>query len=198
MATRGYSRFITWVKIILPVLALAMLSSLVLFSKRIDPEQAIPFAESDVENLAKNQSIGSPTFSTMTENGAAISISALSVLPNAANPDMAFATSITAQIEGGGVDWAELKAENAEIDTSAQYADFEGNVQIETATNYVLRTQNLHTKFDKVDLSAPNKISITGDNFSLVAGSMNITEIENSDENHLIVFKQGVKMVYQP
>ena len=101
-------------------------------------------------------------------------------------------------IEGGGVEWAELKAENAEIDTSAQYADFEGNVQIETATNYVLRTQNLHTKLDKVDLSAPNKISITGDNFSLVAGSMNITEIENSDENHLIVFKQGVKMVYQP
>jgi len=198
MAARGYSRFITWVKIILPVLALAMLSSLVLFSKKIDPEMAIPFADTDVEDLAQNQRVGSPTFSTVTARGSAITISALSVLPDANSPDIVFAEFVTARIEGGAVDWIQLTAENAAINTAEQQASFTGAVEIETAQEYRVMTETLNTRLDIVDLSAPGDISIKGANFALSAGSMRLSEIEKSGENHLLVFKQGVKLVYQP
>ena len=68
-ASNAYSRFVAWVKVILPLLALALLSTLFLFSRTPAPNRAIPFANVDVEELAREQSLGRPRFAGTLSDG---------------------------------------------------------------------------------------------------------------------------------
>ena len=56
MAARDnvHSRVVFWLKIILPLLALAILSTLFLFSRRIDTDQALPYAEVSGSTVASS------------------------------------------------------------------------------------------------------------------------------------------------
>ena len=54
-APNTYSTVVSWAKIILPLVALGLLSTLFLFSRTPDPNRAIPFAAVDVEELAREQ-----------------------------------------------------------------------------------------------------------------------------------------------
>ena len=58
MYDNSYSRFVALTKVILPIIALGILSTLFLFSRNIDPTQSIPYADVDVEGLAREQQIG--------------------------------------------------------------------------------------------------------------------------------------------
>jgi lipopolysaccharide export system protein LptC len=60
-AIDGYSRLVAWLKIILPLIALGILATLFLVSRTIDPSQTIPYADVDVQDLARNQRVGAPS-----------------------------------------------------------------------------------------------------------------------------------------
>ena len=49
-----HSRLVGWLKVVLPLAALAILSTLFLLADLIDPTAAIPYAEVDVEDLARD------------------------------------------------------------------------------------------------------------------------------------------------
>ena len=50
-----HTRFVGWMKIILPVIALGLLSTLFLLSRTVDPTQDIPVTEVDLEQRAQDQ-----------------------------------------------------------------------------------------------------------------------------------------------
>ena len=52
-----HSRVVSWLKVLFPLIALALLSTLFLLSRAIDPGQAIPFAEKEVQDRRKHQQI---------------------------------------------------------------------------------------------------------------------------------------------
>ena len=77
MARRDrHSRVVGWLKVALPLAALAILSTLFLLSDRIDPEDALPYAEVDVEDLAREPRMTAPTYAGMTTDGAALTLTA--------------------------------------------------------------------------------------------------------------------------
>ena len=49
-----HSRLVAILKVALPLIALALLSTLFLFSRKIDPEDAIPYATVDVEDRLRD------------------------------------------------------------------------------------------------------------------------------------------------
>ena len=71
-----YSRLVFWLKVTLPLVALAILSTLFFVAETLDPEAAIPYASVDVERILKEQGVTKPTFGGVTEDGVAISMSA--------------------------------------------------------------------------------------------------------------------------
>jgi len=71
-----YSRVVAWAKVLLPLLALALLSTLFLVARTVDPAQKLPFADIDVDAIAREQRIGAPKFNGVTKEGTAISLSA--------------------------------------------------------------------------------------------------------------------------
>ena len=82
----SYSFFITWIKTLLPIVALGMLSTIFLFSGKVDVTQSLPYAELNVEDIIRKQRITKPYFTGISESGIEFSLSAAYATPNASQP----------------------------------------------------------------------------------------------------------------
>ncbi len=56
----SYSAFVTWVKTLLPIAALGLLSTIFLFSGKVDVTQSLPYAENNIDNIIREQRITRP------------------------------------------------------------------------------------------------------------------------------------------
>lgn len=93
-----YSRLVLWLKVALPLAALAILSTLFLVAETLDPDAAIPYAEVDVEKILQDQGITRPTFGGVTNDGVAISIAAEAVRPGNENRSRLTGTELSAKL----------------------------------------------------------------------------------------------------
>ena len=78
----GYSAFVTWVKTLLPIAALGLLSTIFLFSGKVDVTQSLPYAEHNVAEIIREQRITQPYFTGISNNGTKIAISAAYASPD--------------------------------------------------------------------------------------------------------------------
>jgi len=193
-----YSRFVAWVKIILPLGALALMSSLVLFSRSINPDGAAPYAEVDVHELARDQAVSAPTYSGVTSDGAAIVLSAATARPDLTDPGKGDATDIAVTIDTPDGERAHVSANSAHIDSRAGVARLNGDVQIETSSGYRLATDELTTALDRTDVATKGPVAGSGPLGTINAGKMHLSADENRDGIYVLVFQDGVKLVYQP
>ena len=192
----SYSRVVAWLKILLPLSALALLSTLFLFSKSIDPEQSIPFADVDVKQLAKEPRITAPEFSGMTADGAAITISASSAKTDPTKLDDATIDRLTANFQTP--DGAEViaQADQGAIE-DARIARLEGDVHIETSSGYRISTDELVSDLDKTLITSDGPVVATGPLGQIEAGKM-VVNLENQTGTSMLVFKNGIKVLYEP
>jgi len=194
----SYSRFVAYTKVILPILALGILSTLFLFSRNIDPTQSIPFAEVDVEQLAREQRVGAPNYAGVTEDGAAISITAATARPMEGNAKVISTTDVTAIIEDANGGRIDMTASSGMIDSSQQQVTLDGGVQILTSTGYIINTTGLVVALNETAMTSDGRISATGPLGTLTAGQMVLEKQNSPQDTHLLVFKGGVKLVYDP
>ena len=194
----NYSRFVAFTKVILPIIALGILSTLFLFSRNIDPTQSIPFADVDIEGLAREQRIGAPNYAGVTDDGAAISVTATTARPFEGNVKVISATDVTTIIEdstGGRID---MTAASGMIDSEQQQVTLGGGVQILTSTGFTINTTGLTAALDETSMVSDGRITATGPLGSLTAGQMVLERQNSSEDAHLLVFKGGVKLIYDP
>lgn len=196
----SYSRFVSLAKIVLPLTALALLSTLFLVARTVDPSKSIPFAEVDVQELAREQRISSPNYSGVTREGSAISIAAASARPDPANGSRVAATDLQARLETGDGGRYDLSSNSGEIDTDAGRAVLVGSVVVTTPTGYRITTEKLTTALKQTKLESVGDVQAVGPAGTLNAGQMVLTRAEEGNEasGYLLVFKKGVKLVYTP
>lgn len=194
----NYSRFVAWTKVILPVVALGVLSTLFLFSRNIDPSQSIPYTEVDVEGLADKQRIGAPNYAGVTEDGSAISVTAKSARPDPDNPQRIHATDLTTVIEdakGGRID---ISSGAGEINSKQNIVILRGGVEIITSTGFTIETSGLTASLDETSVISDGEISAMGPLGVINAGKLVLQPKNGPNAPHLLVFKGGVKVVYDP
>ncbi|MCK4713867.1 MAG: LPS export ABC transporter periplasmic protein LptC [Marinosulfonomonas sp.] len=194
----SYSRFVAWAKVILPIMALGILSTLFLFSRNVDPTLSIPYAKVDVEGLAREQRIGAPNYAGMTEDGAAISIIAQAARPDPDNPNTVTATGLSATIEDASGGHISMTSNGGMINTEQQLAALQGSVQISTSTGYVINTSGLTAALNETSVITDGPITATGPLGTLNAGQMELKSQDDQNGSHLLVFKGGVKLIYNP
>lgn len=192
-----HSRMVAWLKILLPLAALAIMSTVFLVAQTIDPAQDLPFANVDVAELAREQRIGGPTFSGVTSDGAALTISASAVRPNLGETDTASASEIDAEIVLPIGTTVTLHALDGVIDASTKTAELGGGVEITTSTGYRIQTDRLAARLDSTQLESGGAISGDGPLGTINAGRMLISRDADSSA-YLLVFKDRVKLVYTP
>lgn len=195
VADNAYSRFVQFAKITLPLLALALLSTMFLFSRTINPDDAIPFAEIDVEQIAREQRLMGPKFSGVTSDGSTITVTAKTALPDATNLRRMAATDVSAEIITSGGTQIMVVSERAIYDGGQDSMDLIGDVRMTTSTGYVLRSERLVADLEQTGLDSPGPVNGSGPSGTLEAGRMELT-LRNGSQ--LLVLKNGVKLIYEP
>ena len=200
MAPQGnaYSRFIALAKIGLPLAALALLSTLFLFSRDVDPDGPMPYADVDIDELVRDQRVTAPSYTGVTADGAAIAVSADSARPDPTAPGGAVARGLTARLDFPGGGTAQLTATEGTLDASARRATLSGGVVIDTPAGYRVEAEGLKAALDRTDLRSTGPVIATGPPGRLSAGAMELSTAPEDGGGYLLVFKDGVKLVYDP
>ncbi len=193
----SYSRFVAFAKIALPLASLAVLATLFLFARGRDIGLSIPYAEVDLETLAREQRIEAPSFATVTQDGAALTLSAAVVRPDLSATDVVNSSMIEGSLRFPQQGRVTLKADNGVIDSPSQIAELSGHVALSTTTGYDITSERIAAQLDIARLESPGEVAAIGPAGSLTAGAMELSKDTESGA-YLLVFKKGVKLVYQP
>ena len=191
----AYSRSVQIAKIVLPLLALAILSTLFLVSGDIDPEGAVPYAEIDVEEAAREQRLTNPQFAAVGTDGAAIELSAAEAKPDLQNEARVNVAGIEGSIELPDAGHIALRAGGATVDLETQSAGLVDDVHIISTAGYDIRAERLMVRLDRGELNSFGPVSVVTPFGSLQAGNM---VMRQQGETYRLVFNNKVKLIYIP
>jgi lipopolysaccharide export system protein LptC len=204
---RGYgdshSRAVVWAKIVLPLAALGLLSTLFLVSERIDPAEPIPYSDVEVAELAREPRLTAPQFAGVTQDGTALTASAAAARPDASNsadPAAEFgasASDLRVQLQTAAGFSADITAGSGRFDPAAGQMTLAGTVAIRTSTGYSIETAALEISTDRTRMSAAQAVAVIAPFGKLDAGSM-LMQSTTSEAPHVLVFNDGVKLIYLP
>lgn len=192
----SYSRMVAIFKVILPLAALGLLSTVFLLSRNINPTATIPFAEHEIAERLRDKQITAPVFSGTTSNGDEISVTASQAIPGGSG-EPATASDLRASIVSPDGLEITLRSKNGTLDFTGNRATFDGAVRIETTTGYLLETEKLHTALDSIDANTPGLVTGDAPIGHITAGNMTIRS-ENDDGPVHMLFNNGVKLIYTP
>ena len=193
----SHSQLVGWAKIVLPLSALVLLSTLFLFSNRIDPSAAIPYAQVDVEKLARESALTRPEFSSVTRDGATLTVTAEQARPEPDNGGGASAQQLIAKLTAKNGLVTDLSAKQGRFNTAAGEITLQGSVAMQTSQGYHLTSDLIEMQTDYSKIVSPGPIQGGAPFGSLEAGSMTMTASKTGGDDDL-VFNKGVKLIYQP
>jgi lipopolysaccharide export system protein LptC len=197
VAADRHTRVVTWLKVALPLLALAVLATLFLLADRIDPEAALPYAEVDVADRAEEPRMTSPSYAGTTTDGASLALTADEARPAA--PDApAQATGLVLVLETPDGRRTELRSAVAKIDQAAQQVILSGGVTISTETGYRMEIPEVLARMDRSGLESRGAVTATGPAGNLQSGGMTLSQDLEAPGAYVLVFNQGVRLIYQP
>lgn len=191
----GYSRLVAWLKVLLPLAALLLLSTLFLLSRNVDPMTTLPFADTEIDERVSGQQITGPFFSGTTSGGDRVSVSAQTMATRSGLNNQAIALS--AQIDLTSGTRITLAADQGQFDLAGNTTTLEGNVEIRTSSGFNLSSDALVAEFDTLSVQSPGAVQGTGPLGTLDAGQMRLHRDE-ADSNAHLIFTNGVKLVYSP
>lgn len=194
-----HSRLVYWLKILLPLAALVILSTLFLVSRDIRPEDAIPYAEVDIEDRLRSPRLTAPDFAGMTEDGAALSLKAAEArLAGQGGANTGDVLDMVGLLETPDGIRTELTAHEARLDQATRRMVLGGGVTISSSSGYRITTPGLSVALDRTALDSLGPVTANAPLFSLTAGSLSLRLADPARQDYVLVFKDGVRMVYLP
>jgi lipopolysaccharide export system protein LptC len=194
--TDSRTRVVTWLKLVLPLVALGLLSTLFLLARTTDPDLAIRYSEVDVTELSKEQQVTAPTYAGITRDGASIRITASTVRPRSGNAHELDAQSASGHIAFRAGASADMAAPAAEVDTESNLARFTGGVTMVASDGHRVATETLQAALGMTEIVAETPVRVSGPLGTLDAASMRITQDEAG--GYVAVFNGGVRLIYDP
>jgi lipopolysaccharide export system protein LptC len=191
-----HSRVVAWAKILLPLAALALLSTLFLFARAIDPEDAIPYATVDVEDRIREPRMTAPTYSGVTSDGASLSVRAAEARPGRSD-GATTAQALTARLETPDGALTDLAAASGALDDGAGILSLMGDVRMTTSTGYTVESQAMTARLDRTGLASPGAVRATGPVGTITATGMSLEQTDTPGD-YVLVFKGRVRLIYTP
>lgn len=192
----SHSRLVGWLKVALPLTALALLSTLFLVARKIDPEAALPYAEVDVAERIREPRMTAPTYAGVTEDGATLTITAAEARPDTGNG--ASAAQVNGQLVTPDGKRTALSAGAMRSDGTAKQVLLQSGVQIATATGYEVKTDGLTVALDRTNASSTGPVEGFGPAGKLTADSFQMTQAATDPGQYLLVFNGHVRLIYVP
>lgn len=199
-----HSRLVFWMKILLPIAAILILSTLFMVSHPVRPEDAIPYADVDIATLIKEPRLTDPVFAGMTADGAALTLKASAAkLDSAGGTDASQITNLAGLLETPDGAKTHLTAQQANLDQTTRVAALTGKVQVSNSAGYQIDSQLIHVALDQTSVDSPGTVIVLGPVGKITAGSMHIGLANGrlpggAASEYVLLFKGGVTLIYLP
>ncbi|MGC9418405.1 MAG: hypothetical protein ACP5EN_05465 [Rhodovulum sp.] len=194
----AYSRFIALAKIVLPLAALGLLSTLFLISRGPGTGEDLPYSQVDVDELLREQRIGAPNYAGVTRDGTAIALRAETARPDLAAPGRTDADAVRARLDMPDGSHADISADHGVLDSNADIAVLEGDARVDTSTGYRVRAETMTSALGRTEIVAEGPVDADGPPGRIEAGAMRLSTEPGNEDRYVLVFKDGVKLVYDP
>jgi len=193
-----HSRVVAILKVGLPLLALAMLGSLFLFTTEDAPRGDLAFAPADLAELAAGMEVLNPVLSGMTDTNDAFRFTAAVVVPDAAPPTRARARDVTGRLAYVGGPDVDLTARTADLDLETRLLRLAGDVRVTTSDGYRLEAGRMQADLRDGILRAEDAVTAAGPMGSIVARRLEVRPDPATEGSRLFLFEEAVRLVYDP
>ncbi len=192
-----YSNVVTFLKVALPLIALAILATLFLVPRDVDLESAIPFAKVELEKRLRDQQITEPSFSALTPKGHVVSVTASTAHPDAEDASRTIADDLSARITNETGDFITITAQHGEMDATFKELELNDGVRITASAGMQLETDSLSMSVSEVRAESGGPVVAQTGIGNLTAGRMAIRPADETNDVYLF-FTNGVRLLYTP
>ncbi len=189
-------------RLVLPLGAVLLLSTIFLLPQTIDPQRAVELAEIDVAEITREPRVGAARFAGVTQDETAVTIRAHTVRSSG---DMVQTGPIvltldapegTLRFPSGRM--ARFHGAVGRIDQPADMLELQGGVRLETSDGYVLRMPELQSALGQTHIKGQGGVSGTAPAGKISSDSVELTRIEGHDDGYLLAFRGNVRLIYLP
>lgn len=189
-----YSSVIAWLKILLPMVALGLLSTLFLLSRSTDRTAELPFSEG---GPAGEEQVAAPYYAGTTPRGDSVTARATRARPMGAAEGDLEAEQFSAIMDMADGSRITLESATATLNEAARSALLRGRVRITSSTGYVIETEAMRTAIDGIEAETLAPVSGSGPAGSFTAGKLRILPAAEGEDVQLL-FTEGVNLIYDP
>src|SRR6056297_3124 len=190
-----YSRLVGGLKVVLPIAALALLSTLFLFSDPPDPDRALHYAEVDVAQLARELRLTQPRFAGVMPDGREVTLVARTAAPDFEETNVIVTDQIEGRIALSEDGFVLLDPGEGRIDVAGRIANLSGGVEAETTQGYRVVSDTMRLSLADLGMATPEAVRIDGPGLQLEAGAM---VLDGPGGAAVLSFTDGVRVLYEP
>lgn len=186
------SRIVAWLRILLPLAALAILSTLFLLGQSPDPESGAPYADVDLEGLASDPRMTAPEFAGVTDGGASITLRADRASPDPTRDGSASGMRLTWRAADGLA--ADLTAPHVQIE--GDLIALSGGVRMTTSDGWAITAPQFEARPTSDQITAETDLRGFAPMGEWRAGRMIWAPDDKGD--NLLNLSDGVQLIYRP
>lgn len=194
-----HSRLVFLLKIALPLMSLAILSTLFLLARTPAPDGAGAFPGTDLTDLAERPRLARPEFSGVTRDGASLTVTADEAEPGTGvSTGETTARNVNARYQRDGGFMLTVTSRTGVFHPAADAITFEGGATVEASSGYRLTSERLTAAMNSTRIESDVPVTVDGPAGRIEAGSMVLTGSGGAGGHDVVVFKGGVRLVYDP
>ena len=195
MASAGRA---TFAKAALPLAALAVLSTLFLFSRSIEMSGSRLLDDDERASLIGQDMIGEPQLSMVLADGAALTVEAMRARSTDPGRQVIDLEEVNARLRTVDGMLVTLAGKEATLDFDGSDFTLAGTAEIGTGAGHLLAGERFTGRLDRLELRSSEPVTMTGPEGRLEAGAMSLTLSEVVSGDEVLVFSGGVKLIYAP
>ena len=184
----AHSSAVSWLKVVFPLLALGILSTLFFVSHRVNPDEAVALSGAGIEDRIRQPRVTGPVWAGVTANGASLTVTAAVARPASvgdaetgaapAGPD---ADAVTARLTGRDGSETDMTGDHGRLDEAGGLLTMTGHVVVTTASGLRLTSDALTSALDATLVVSEGPVTVTGPFGRIDAGSMRLTLVPDAD-----------------
>ena len=192
-----YSTLVAIFKVMLPCLALIILSALFLLPDNRTKIQALNTIDKSTLNIVKKAGVNKPSFRGTLASGSNLELYATEIMTKNNDKNIIEINEISARLELNRNNWATASAKKGVVNISEQTAEMVGKVSVKSSNGVLIETSDLKVFYAKSLVKTEGEVFMKGPFGTIKAGSAEFYDMnQNSGIGYVLLFNKGVKMQY--
>ena len=194
---RVYSRAVAWMKVLLPLIALALIAA-IFVTARDKGDLTKIFTAKELATLGAGLRLDNPRFAGLTEQGEPYAIRADWALPDSAMPRFIELERPEGEIELNDGRTIAVRAAAGQMHRENKILVLEGGVVLDTSDGYHIESGLIEFDLDAKTARAPGRVRGTGPRGQIEAGSFRAAAGKGGAGAGQIWFENRVRLVFIP